>query len=206
MSGKKKLRCAIFASGKGSNARALIEFENTNEDCAYTIVLIVSSKEGAGVIDVARTFQVPCVVLNSRKIISDNPQRESEEILGILEHYDIEIIALAGYLRKVPEEVVSRFDNMILNVHPSLLPKYGGKGMYGTKVHKSVLENHESIGGVTVHLVNNYYDEGDILSQEKYVISEKDDLFFLEKSSAKAEHYLYPMTLNSYCSRISKTL
>lgn len=160
-----EVRLAIFASGSGTNARELIKyFEEHPED--GTVVLIVCNRPGAGVLDVAKRHQVPAVVINKAQL-------EAEIfLLPILNQYQVNSIVLAGFLLKIPSFLVAAFPNRMVNIHPALLPKYGGKGMYGHHVHRAVIENGEQESGITIHLVNERYDEGPILFQEKCSIEE----------------------------------
>ena len=149
---------AIFASGRGSNAKAILEKE---ADYNYSVKLIVVSRKDALAIDIAKEFDIPYLVLNKQSF------QETKQILKSLEQYQVQIICLAGFLWKIPNYIIQAYRDRIVNIHPSLLPKYGGKGMYGIKVHEAVVENHETYSGITIHLVNEEYDKGRVLLQER---------------------------------------
>lgn len=148
---------AIFASGTGTNARKMLEFFQ-NADYAR-IALIVSSRADAGVLDIAREFGVPSHVLNKQSF------KNTSELLGLLRTHSIEWIVLAGFLWLIPPYLVQAYPRRIINIHPALLPKYGGKGMYGHFVHEAVRESGDLETGITIHFVNENYDEGDIIFQ-----------------------------------------
>ena len=120
---------------------------------------------------------------------------ESEEILGILSRYDIELVVLAGYMRKIQKEIIQAYEGRIINIHPSLLPRFGGKGMYGIAVHEAVLAAGESKSGATVHLVTENYDEGPILAQREVAVLESDSAETLRARVLKAEHELYAQVI-----------
>lgn len=158
------LRIIIFASGSGTNAENIIEYFNTRDD--VTVSWVISNNPDAGVLERAGRLNVPSKVI-SRKEMS------SAEFLEFLK-VEADFIVLAGFLLKVPDSIVNAFPGAIVNIHPALLPKYGGKGMYGMHVHKAVVANKEPISGITIHYVNEHYDEGAIIFQ-KTVALERDD-------------------------------
>ena len=158
------LRIIIFASGSGTNAENIIEYFNTRDD--VTVSWVISNNPEAGVLERAGRLNVPSRVI-SRKEMS------SAEFLEFLK-VEADFIVLAGFLLKVPDSIVNAFPGAIVNIHPALLPKYGGKGMYGMHVHKAVVANKEPISGITIHYVNEHYDEGAIIFQ-KTVALERDD-------------------------------
>ncbi len=181
------MRVAIFASGAGSNAERLIEHAK-HENALYTVVLVLSNKAEAGVADVARKHQVEFV-----SIVHDTNEAEVEKrMLQYLDEHQVELICLAGYLRKIPDAVIARYPARILNIHPSLLPKFGGKGMYGKRVFEAVLNVAEKETGVTVHLVDSVYDSGAILKQERIPIEVGESIQSLEQKTHKIEHKMYP--------------
>ena len=150
---------AIFASGNGSNAENIIRHFNGGN--VAEVKLVVCNKETAAVVQKARNLDVPAVVLTRDELTAAHP----EGLFGILERYGIETIILAGYLLKMPESVTERYSGKIINIHPALLPKFGGKGMYGMNVHKAVIEAGEKESGITIHLADAVYDSGKILFQ-----------------------------------------
>ena len=152
-----KKHIAIFASGKGSNAKAIIEYFKHNDN--IEISLVVSNKEDAGVLEIARENKIPTCVLSKEQL------NKQEYLMPILEKAQVDLIVLAGFLLLVPSYLVKSFPNRIINIHPALLPKYGGKGMYGMKVHEAVVKDGEKETGITIHEVDALYDEGKILFQ-----------------------------------------
>lgn len=156
-------RILIFASGSGTNAQNIIKhFKNTDY---ARVTSVFTNNQNAGVIEKAAQLGVPSVVFSkeelldgsvSSKVISDNP----------------DLIVLAGFLLKYPDDIIARFPNKIINIHPALLPKYGGKGMYGMHVHRAVYNNKEQETGISIHFVNEHYDQGGIISQHKIAIED----------------------------------
>ena len=150
------MNIAIFASGSGSNAENIIRFFEQNENIRF---FIVSNKEDAFVHQRAKNLDVPSVTFSSKQF------RESDDVLNFLQEKNIDFIVLAGFLLKVPGNIITAFPNKIVNIHPALLPKFGGKGMYGSHVHEAVVAAGEKQSGITVHYINAHYDEGEIIFQ-----------------------------------------
>ena len=176
---------AILASGGGSNAQALIDCLRTSS--VAQVAVVVSNKADAFVLERARQANIPAEVLTQ-------PQ-DAAAMLELLARYDIDFIALAGYLKKIPNEVVAAFAGRIVNIHPSLLPKFGGKGMYGLRVHEAVLAAGEPETGVTIHYVTEEYDEGAVIRQEKLAIQPDWDAATLQQHVLAIEHRLYAPTI-----------
>lgn len=150
---------AIFASGSGTNAENIIKYFSTKKGAKVTLVL--SNKRHAMVLKRAENFNVETLFFERHDFY------DSGRILDFLIEKKIDLIVLAGFLWLVPENIIGKFSGRIVNIHPALLPSYGGKGMYGEVVHKSVIENRDPESGITIHYVNNNYDEGDIIFQAK---------------------------------------
>ena len=157
---------AIFASGTGSNALKIIEHFKAHP--SIRVALIVSNKKEAPVLDIARRNGIPTTVISRKKF------KESEYVLEILNTYHIDFVVLAGFLLLVPSYLVDAYQNKIVNIHPALLPAYGGKGMYGMNVHQAVHQAGEAFSGITIHYVNEHYDEGNIIFQAKCAIERSD--------------------------------
>ena len=157
-------RIAIFASGSGSNAENIITYFQNNKKAE--VVLVLTNNPNALVLERATKLGVATLVFNKQQLNDSNWAVENLEYL--------DLIVLAGFLWKFPEHLLETYKNKVVNVHPALLPKYGGKGMYGMHVHKSVVENKESESGITIHYVNEHYDEGAIIFQAKCIINEMD--------------------------------
>lgn len=182
MKGEKKLRIAIFGSGMGSNAKKIIEhFNLDNKNTAGAIVtLIISNKEEAGIVELAKNFQIPFLIINKEDFILNKYNVEIEKAA--------DLIILAGFLLKIPPDLIRRFPNRIINIHPALLPLYGGKGMYGNKVHEAVLKNKDSQSGITIHFVDENYDTGSIIFQEKCIVDQTDSVETLANKIHRLEH------------------
>ncbi|HUF08636.1 MAG TPA: phosphoribosylglycinamide formyltransferase [Rhodothermales bacterium] len=189
------LNVAIFASGGGSNAQAIADAIRDGKLNAR-IGLCVSNKIDAGVLLRMEELDIPTVVLSPRFFESD--QVYTDQILHELESKDINFIALAGYLRKVPTEVVRRFKNRLVNIHPALLPSFGGKGYYGRRVHEAVLEYGVKWTGVTVHLVDEEYDMGPIVLQEPVRVEPGDTPETLAARVLELEHRVYPEAIGLF--------
>lgn len=152
-------KLAIFASGNGSNAQNIIEHFKGSETARVT--LIISNKPSAYVLERAAALGVPSVVIPHQQLTEDNPA----QLLALLQDQGIDYIILAGYLLKIPAALTETYKGKILNIHPALLPKFGGKGMYGRHVHQAVLDAGETQSGITIHLVDSNYDSGSTLFQ-----------------------------------------
>lgn len=159
-------RIAIFASGSGSNAQNIVEF--FNQDNAADVVLILTNNPNAFVLKRAESLGVKSHVFNKASFL------EEKGVLQTLIDNSIDCIVLAGFLWKLPKHFLNNFKGPVINIHPSLLPKYGGKGMYGMHVHLAVVENKETETGITIHHVNEFYDEGAIIFQAKCPVYDHD--------------------------------
>jgi phosphoribosylglycinamide formyltransferase-1 len=188
------LRAAVFASGGGTNFQALLDHQRPNG--SWEIVLLLSDREDAGALDRARGAGVPASVVPTKGRTLDDV---GAEMLGLLEAHAIDIILLAGYLKLVPPGVVSAYSGRIVNVHPALLPSFGGKGMYGLNVHRAVIESGEAESGVTVHLVDEEYDRGRILAQRRVPVVPGDTPELLAQRVLAVEHELYPQAVDKLC-------
>ena len=187
-----RLRLGIFASGRGSNFSAILQAIDEERLDADVRVLVSNSRE-AGALDVAKQWGIPAEVISS----TDFPDRPRfvQAFLDLLERHGVEFIALAGYLKKMPPEVIVRYPNRILNIHPALLPAFGGKGMYGHFVHEAVLEQGCKVTGVTVHLVDERYDGGPIVLQRCVPVLERDTAEILAARVLETEHAVFPEAL-----------
>ncbi|TXB64684.1 phosphoribosylglycinamide formyltransferase [Vicingus serpentipes] len=152
-------KIAVFASGSGSNAENIFNYFKNNDK--VTISLILTNNPTAGVIERANRLNIPFVVFDK------NAFKNTNEIVKLLQENNIDLVVLAGFLWLIPENLIEAFPNKIVNIHPALLPKYGGKGMFGDNVHKAVVEHKETETGITIHFVNQHYDEGKVIFQAK---------------------------------------
>jgi phosphoribosylglycinamide formyltransferase-1 len=176
-------RIVIFASGSGSNAENIFNF--FRNDKSINIVSILTNNKNAKVLERAEKLKVNSIVF-SRKDFMD------ESILGEYLKNNADYIVLAGFLWKIPEYIVKAFPNKIINIHPALLPKYGGKGMYGMNVHRSVVQNKETETGITIHYVNEHYDEGIIIFQASTEVNESDTPDDVAQKIHKLEFKYFP--------------
>ena len=183
----KKISIAIFASGAGSNAQKIIDkFRNNN---FAKITLIVCNKEGAGVLSIAEKEKIPSLLVNKERFF------KGDAYLPELKSYTIDMIILAGFLWKVPKVLTNEYPNKIINIHPALLPNYGGKGMYGNFVHEAVIAAKEKQSGITIHYVDELYDHGNIIYQATCTIDENDTQDTLAKKIHALEHLHYPRVI-----------
>lgn len=182
------LPVAVFASGGGTNLQALLDHEDASG--AYRVELVVSDRPDAGALDRARTADRRAEVVP----VADRPQPEvAEETLNLLEGSGAAAVFLAGYLRLVPAAVVGAYRRRMLNIHPALLPAFGGKGMYGLRIHQAVLRAGCKVTGVTVHYVDERYDTGTIVAQWPVPVRPDDTPERLASRVLEVEHVLYPL-------------
>jgi formyltetrahydrofolate-dependent phosphoribosylglycinamide formyltransferase len=182
-----EIRLAIFASGTGTNAQRIIDhFRNHS---IIKIALIVCNKPEAGVLKIAAKENIPALLIEKEKFFRGNGYVDE------LKQNKIDWIVLAGFLWKIPDLLIHAFPEKIINIHPALLPKYGGKGMYGQKVHEAVLANHEKESGITIHYVDNLYDHGKIIVQSKCPVLPDDTAESLAQKVHDLEYEYYPVTI-----------
>ncbi len=179
-------RLTVFASGSGSNFKVLHQAA-LNGEIPASITALVSDKPDCGAVTYARSHGITIYLLTSMEMTAS-----ASRLKEILKHEAPDLIILAGYLRKIPDHIVDIYPDRIINIHPSLLPKYGGKGWYGHHVHRAVIENNENESGCTVHYVNKVFDEGPIIAQERVTVNDDDTPESLAKKIQKKEHSLYP--------------
>lgn len=184
-----KKRIAIFASGSGSNAQKIMEYFKNSE--SVEVGLVLTNNPEAYVLQRADNFEIPAHIFDKQEFTQSN------KIIELLHSHAIDLIVLAGFLWLVPQNLLAAFNNKIINIHPSLLPKYGGKGMYGDKVHLEVIKNQETESGVSIHFVNQHFDEGEIIHQSHFKIEKKDDLEMIKFKGRQLEHLHYPKVIES---------
>jgi phosphoribosylglycinamide formyltransferase 1 len=188
----KKLRIAGFASHGGSNLQALID-GCVSGQIAGEIVLVISNNRKAYALERARNHQIETVVISDKDF--DSETAFGQELLRHLTAQSVGLICLAGYMKKMPTDVIRVYRNRILNIHPALLPKFGGKGMYGIHVHEAVLAAGEKETGVTIHVVDEVYDNGKIVAQQRVPVIPDDTPESLQQRVLEIEHQLYPETV-----------
>ena len=176
----------LLASGSGTNAENIVEYFQDSDIAKVTAIYTNNPK--AGVIDKARKLAVPCHLVKESDL-------EDGSFLEKLRAKNTSIIALAGYLKKIPQSILEAYPNRIVNIHPALLPDYGGEGMYGKHVHQAVLDNEEEVSGITIHYVSEEYDEGEIIFQEQVEVDYEDDWKDLDYKVRQLEYKHYPEVL-----------
>ena len=181
------INIAIFASGSGTNAENIIKYFKSNNQ--ININLILSNKKEAFVLKRAEKYNIPYFVFTKEEFY------KSEKILKKLKEYNIDFVVLAGFLLLIPANIINNYKNKIVNIHPALLPKYGGKGMYGNNVHKAVKLNNETETGITIHYVNEKYDEGAIIFQAKCNIDVDDSIEKIADKVHKLEYKYFPVII-----------
>ncbi len=186
-----KKNIAIFASGAGSNAKVIIEAAQQN-NVHYKAAIVVCNKPNAGVIQIAAHNNIPTLLIEKDTFFNN------DIYLYLLQQHKIDYIILAGFLWKVPLYLIKAYENKILNIHPALLPKYGGKGMYGNNVHQAVIDNKETQSGITIHLVDEIYDNGKILFQASCVVNETDSAEILANKIHQLEHEHFWKIINVF--------
>lgn len=176
----------IFASGSGSNAENIIQY--FQENGLARVVAVFSNKATAGVLDKAEKLGVETIVFSKEELVDGSVRDEVNKI-------NPDLIVLAGFLLKFPENIIRDYPGKIINIHPALLPKYGGKGMYGMNVHRAILENKESETGITIHYVDAHYDEGDVIFQQTVKLDGSETCEEISEKVQKLEHEHFPMII-----------
>jgi phosphoribosylglycinamide formyltransferase-1 len=194
------IRIAVMASGRGSNFRAIHEALARMQEPPARIVLCISNNPSPGAFDYAREHGIPTIRLSPRMF--ETEAEYARELLATLERHDVELIVLAGYMRRIPAEVVERHRGRILNIHPALLPEFGGEGMYGMNVHAAVIAAGRRESGATVHLVDGEYDTGAIVAQERVEIPEGETPEGLATRVLEVEHRLFPRVVIEWSRRL----
>lgn len=179
-----KKRIAIFASGSGTNAQNIIQYFKSSP--AGEVVLVLSNKRHAKVLERAENEDIKSLYFDKEELY------KKKGVLKILKKAKVDFIVLAGFLLKFPEKILKHYPNKVINIHPALLPKYGGKGMYGKHVHEAVIANGEKESGITIHFVNEAYDEGAIIFQARTKISEEDSPDSLAEKIHLLEYEHFP--------------
>ncbi len=194
----KKYNIAIFASGTGSN---FINIYNNicNGNINAQIKLLISNNPNCRAIEFADKNKINYKIINNFRF-KDN--QIDNVMLGALSNYEIDLIVLAGYMKKISKKVIEFYNGKILNIHPALLPKFGGKGFYGMKIHESVIKSKEKITGVTVHVVDHDYDTGNIIYQKEISVLKSDTASSLSQRVLELEHRVYPEVIRNFLETI----
>lgn len=187
-------RIAIFASGSGSNAQKIIEYFDNSGEAEVTIIL--SNRPDAYVLERADNHEIPTHVFDREEFYG------SGKVVALLKSLNIDLVVLAGFLWLIPENLLEAFPRKIINIHPALLPKYGGQGMYGDRVHKAVMQSGETESGITIHYVDGEYDAGDIIYQAHFKIEPDDNLDMIKYKGQQLEHLHYPRIIENLLKKL----
>jgi len=187
-----KKRIAIFASGSGSNAQKIMEHFKRNSEAE--VVLILTNNPQAYVLQRADNFEIPSHIFTRHEFY------DTDDVIRLLKNLQVDLIVLAGFLWLVPVALLNAFPNKIINLHPALLPKFGGKGMYGSNVHQAVIAAGEKESGITIHYVDEHYDNGDIIFQEKCPVSPGDTPEALAAKIHQLEYQHFPRVIEQVIS------
>jgi phosphoribosylglycinamide formyltransferase-1 len=179
-----RFRIAVLASGAGSNAQKIIDYFHNSSLAG--VALIGCNKPGAGVLEIAQRHHIPSFIIERERFF------RGDGYVPVLQEAGIDWIVLAGFLWKVPQTVLQAYPKKIINIHPALLPKYGGKGMYGVHVHEAVRAANDAETGITIHYVDDQYDHGDTIFQARCTVLSGDDAHAIAKNVQQLEHYYYP--------------
>jgi len=190
---KMKKNIAIFASGGGSNAEEIMRHFKTSD--LARVSLIVSNNPKSGALYRAEKYNIPGYVHQPEELLNG-------KLENVLSAYKIDFIVLAGYLKKVPDDILQRFDKKLVNIHPALLPKYGGPGMYGMHVHKAVAHAKETVSGITIHYVNEHYDEGAIIEQHVCALLPQDLPVDIQAKVLELEHRFFAPCIEKLISQL----
>ena len=187
MTDRQPIHVTIFASGAGSNAQKIIDYFRTND--FIKISLIVCNKANAGVLSIAGKENIQALLINREKFFNN------DAYLDVLKENKIDFIVLAGFLWKIPLLLIHNYPNKIINIHPALLPKHGGKNMYGSHVHEAVIASGSKESGITIHYVDEHYDNGDIIFQAKCSVDENETTKTLAEKIHLLEYKNYPLII-----------
>ena len=186
------MKLGFLASHRGSNMQSIIDACKSGK-LAATPVVVISNNENSGALERANSENIPAHHI-SETVLGDEAKTD-ESIANTLRQHEVELVVLAGYMKRIGPLTLAAFENRIINIHPCLLPKYGGQGMYGMRVHEAVIASGDKESGVTIHLVNSEYDRGAILAQEKLEVLETDTAQSLADRVLTLEHSLYTNTI-----------
>ncbi|HMQ70588.1 MAG TPA: phosphoribosylglycinamide formyltransferase [Ignavibacteria bacterium] len=184
------MNICIFASGTGSNFNAILKAVKSKK-LNSKISLLISNNPDCGAVSIAKENKTDIEIINRKKYPDLTDKQYSGIFLKTLNEHNIDLIVLCGYMKMIEKDVLKKYNNKIINIHPALLPSFGGKGMFGINVHKAVIAAGVKVSGITIHYVNENYDEGKIIFQKCCEVSEDDDEFTLQKRVLKMEHLYY---------------
>lgn len=185
-----KQKIAIFLSGSGSNARNICNYFKNHEK--IEVALLLSNKENSGAKAIGDEFGIQHYIFTKEQFY------RTDEVIFKLAHFQIDTLVLAGFLWLIPENLLEKYPDNIINIHPALLPKYGGKGMHGMHVHEAVWKNKEKESGITIHLCNKEYDKGEVLFQERVALDMEDSPADIGRKVLSLEHRYFPKVIEEY--------
>ena len=185
-----KKKIAIFASGSGSNAQKIMEYFKDSE--VAEVALLLTNNSDAYVLQRADNFEIPTHIFDRQEF------KETDSLITLLDKLKVDFIVLAGFLWLIPQKLLNHFPNKIVNIHPSLLPAHGGKGMYGDRVHQAVIDANDTESGITIHSINENFDEGKIIFQAKFKVNPNDTLDEIRFNGQQLEHLHYPKEIESF--------
>ena len=191
-----KKNIIVFASGSGSNFVSIYNHIQ-NKKINGEIVLLISDKENCGAIEFAKKNNIEVLTIQNKTF--NNSADYDVFLLDKINSEKADLLVLAGYLKMIPNSVIKYYKHKILNIHPSLVPRYGGKGYYGINVHKAVVKSGDTITGATVHFVDEIYDNGPIVAQREIMIKKNESVNTVSKEVLKIEHQLYPYVVKAFC-------
>jgi len=191
----RRLNLCVLASGKGSNLNSIINSQKSKK-ISSKVALVISNNSDSGALELARKHKIPAHHLSEKQF--NSRKNFDNAFLKLLNKYKIDLIILAGYMKLLSPKIVRKYKNRILNLHPALLPFFAGTGMYGMKVHEAVLEAGCKVSGASIHIVDEIYDHGPIISQKTVKISDTETPQTLRKKIQKIEHKLYPETIRLF--------
>lgn len=185
----------VFASGSGTNAENIIKYFSSNE--IAKVVSVFTNNASAKVIERAKNHQIPVEIFSKNELLERNVLQKIQEI-------DPDLIVLAGFLLKFPENIIEQYPNKIINIHPALLPNYGGKGMYGMHIHRAIVNNKEKETGISIHYVNEHYDEGGIIFQANVALTDEDTPETVAEKIHELEQQHFPEIIHKILEENSK--
>jgi formyltetrahydrofolate-dependent phosphoribosylglycinamide formyltransferase len=191
-----QLNIAIIASGKGSNFKSILDAIKSGKIPNTQIALLISNNSDAGAFEVARGNNIPALHINRKQFATDEDFNSA--LLSSLQKHHVNFIALAGYMKKIDPMIVKTFKNHIINIHPALLPKFGGSGMYGLHVHRAVIASKDKISGASIHIVDEEYDHGPVVLQKSVPVEANDTPESLAARVLKIEHEIYPEAIRLF--------
>ena len=194
------LHLAVLGSGRGSNFQAILRAIDGGRLPSTRVSLVISNNSDAGILALARSAGIPALHVSQKQFPTE--EAFTDALLLELQHHDAELIVLAGYMKRIPSRIVREYRGRILNIHPALLPKFGGQGMYGHHVHEAVIAARETESGATVHVVDEEYDRGPIVLQRTIPVSPGETPETLAAKVLDVEHALYPDAIRQYADRV----